>query len=66
MDAEEAAMFLASVGGRPKDAILESPETAKAAYHTAAMKLHPDKGGAIEQWDYLARAWAAISKLHRL
>jgi hypothetical protein len=46
----EAARLLSRYAGLPPEAILGSKETAQAAYRTAALASHPDRGGDPEDF----------------
>lgn len=57
---EQAALYLASHSGVPKDYILDGAEAREQAYRAAAKKLHPDHGGSHEEFLKLQQAVAFL------
>lgn len=56
MDRDTAVRFLCEVTGWPEAAVTAVPNGPKSAYRAAARKLHPDAGGAPDDWKKLERA----------
>lgn len=48
------------------DPILRSPDSWRGAYRTAAAKLHPDAGGAPDEWQKLLAAKSLLDEHHDL
>ncbi len=54
-DIHEGAAFLARYCGLGPTAIIREEELYRRAYRAAALKLHPDKGGAVEDFTLLQK-----------
>lgn len=57
MTADRAREVIAEIMGLHKTALVKAePDTIREMYRLATKKVHPDKGGAREEWDQLAKA----------
>lgn len=54
-DVQEAAIFLARYSSLAAEDILEDGEVYRNAWRKAALKLHPDRGGTVENFDLLQK-----------
>jgi hypothetical protein len=66
MNLDEAAAFISSVTAVRVDLILRNPDSYRAAYRTAAGKLHPDSSGETTGFLKLGQARQLLDRHHNL